>query len=71
MIWNRQKRVLAIPTLLFLPSIASQFTFNRMGLPDNDVQAMIYSPNSIDHIHIYVHFGSHNSRANERHDTVE
>jgi hypothetical protein len=36
LIWNRQKWVLAIPTLLFLPSIASKFTFNPACLPNID-----------------------------------
>jgi hypothetical protein len=40
MIWNQQKRVLAIPAILFLTSIASECTLNRAGLPGND-SAMI------------------------------
>jgi hypothetical protein len=71
MIWNRQKRVLLIPTLLFLPSIASEVTFNRIGVPDNDM-AMILSPDSINHIHVYLrHFRAYNSKANEHHDAIK
>jgi hypothetical protein len=71
MIWNRQKWVLAIPAILFLPSIASEFTLYRIGLPGNG-SFMISSPDSIDHIPVYTRrFGPSNPRANERHDTVK